>query len=368
VSAFDLKPLLAEISPDAPSGESDPGTESKIANLEIKLTEKRERLVGEDDQEEIGPDWPKIRDEAIELLTHTHDLRVAMFFIRAMLHTAELKGLKTGLELLCGLIEQYWESLYPRLDPDDDNDPTERISLLWSLVEGPDIIGPLAKATLVDARGIGQFSLRDIHIASGKIKLIKAESSVPSMELIDGAFKESDLEELKATRTVIDESLQYVEALSNLLNEKINKPTEQKEEGSPEVKKHDIPEFEELKATLGDMKAVVAKQLEIRGASDAPKAGETPDAGVAGNKQVAEKSAQGSGSMDTINTRQDVVRALDKICNYYQNNEPGSPVPLLLKRARQLVEKNFFEIMQDLELDSATQIKTLFSGAVDDTS
>jgi type VI secretion system protein ImpA len=42
-------------------------------------------------------------------------------------------------------------------------------------------------------------------------------------------------------------------------------------------------------------------------------------------------------------------------------NEPASPVPLLLKRALRLVEKNFFEIMQDLAPDSVAQIK-LISG------
>ena len=72
--------------------------------------------------------------------------------------------------------------------------------------------------------------------------------------------------------------------------------------------------------------------------------------------------------MGAINTRRDVISALDKICTYYQNNEPGSPVPLLLKRARQLVDKDFLEIMQDLGLDSAAQIQSLFKEAADDTS
>jgi type VI secretion system protein ImpA len=373
VSAIDLKPLLAEVSPDAPSGEKDDKTKSDIAELEIKLKETRERLVGENDEEETGPNWPEIRDDTFNLLTRNHDLRVAMFFTRAMLHTAELKGLKMGLELLCGLIERYWENLYPQLEPDDNNDPTERINILMALTEGQDIIDPLPKTTLVEARGVGRFSLRDIHIANGKIKLVKnVESALPTTELINAAFKACDLEEMKATRTVIGESLQYVETLSNLLNEKINEPTKEKEDDSPEDKKrqpYSIPDFKELKEILKEMEAVMAKQLEIRGDSDASEKGETSETEGSSNAQAGESvSTQGGKPMDKINTRQDVIRALDKICTYYQNNEPGSPVPLLLKRARQLVEKNFFEIMQDLGLDSAAQIKTLFNGAADDKS
>ncbi len=66
--------------------------------------------------------------------------------------------------------------------------------------------------------------------------------------------------------------------------------------------------------------------------------------------------------MNAITGRQDVVRLLDGICAYYQHNEPGSPVPLLLKRARQLVDKDFLEIIQDLAPDSAGKIKSLISG------
>jgi len=70
--------------------------------------------------------------------------------------------------------------------------------------------------------------------------------------------------------------------------------------------------------------------------------------------------------MEGINDRQDVIRMLDQICTYYQQNEPGSPVPLLLKRARQLVEKNFLEIVQDLAPKSAAEVKTLISGTIDE--
>ena len=72
--------------------------------------------------------------------------------------------------------------------------------------------------------------------------------------------------------------------------------------------------------------------------------------------------------MDAIHDRQDVIRSLDLICSYYKQNEPGSPVPLLLKRARQLVDKSFMEIIQDLVPDSAGKLKTLISGTDDHRS
>ena len=69
-----------------------------------------------------------------------------------------------------------------------------------------------------------------------------------------------------------------------------------------------------------------------------------------------------------ISSRQDVIRLLDQICVYYDQNEPASPVPLLLKRAKRLVEKNFFEIMQDVAPESVAQIQKLIGGAKEDDS
>ena len=52
---------------------------------------------------------------------------------------------------------------------------------------------------------------------------------------------------------------------------------------------------------------------------------------------------------------EDVVRALDRISEYYRRNEPTSPVPLLLQRAKRLVSMNFMEVMQDIAPDGAHQ-------------
>ena len=56
------------------------------------------------------------------------------------------------------------------------------------------------------------------------------------------------------------------------------------------------------------------------------------------------------------------IRVLDKACDYLERHEPSSPVPLLLKRAKRLVSKNFMEIMRDLAPDGVAQAQVV-SGA-----
>jgi type VI secretion system protein ImpA len=59
----------------------------------------------------------------------------------------------------------------------------------------------------------------------------------------------------------------------------------------------------------------------------------------------------------SINSRQDVVKTLGRICDFYAKTEPSSPVPLLLKRAQRMAEMNFLEIISELTPDSIGHVQ-----------
>ena len=81
---------------------------------------------------------------------------------------------------------------------------------------------------------------------------------------------------------------------------------------------------------------------------------------AAGGAPVAAGAAgQGPAISGSIQSPDDVIRTLDKICDYYEQFEPSSPVPLLLIRARKLVRKSFMEIIQDLSPDAVHQIEVI---------
>jgi type VI secretion system protein ImpA len=74
--------------------------------------------------------------------------------------------------------------------------------------------------------------------------------------------------------------------------------------------------------------------------------------------EVVQSAAAGPVS-GAVNDRNDVVRMIDRICEYYTVNEPSSPVPLLLRRAQRLVAKSFYEILEDIAPDSMAQAKVI---------
>ena len=49
-----------------------------------------------------------------------------------------------------------------------------------------------------------------------------------------------------------------------------------------------------------------------------------------------------------MNSRNDVRNALDRIIGYYERMEPSSPLPILLLRAKKLVDADFVTIVKDM--------------------
>ena len=60
-----------------------------------------------------------------------------------------------------------------------------------------------------------------------------------------------------------------------------------------------------------------------------------------------------------INTREDVVKALDQIIAYYERHEPSHPLPIVMKRAGRMVTMSFLEIMKDVAPDAMSQAELL---------
>src|SRR5262249_22976021 len=66
-----------------------------------------------------------------------------------------------------------------------------------------------------------------------------------------------------------------------------------------------------------------------------------------------------AGGVGAVQSGQDVLRALEMICEYYRRTEPSSPVPLLLRRAQRLVDKDFMQILNELTPEAIRSLKVI---------
>jgi len=348
MALIDIDALTADVSPDAPCGEN-LIYDAAFLELDRLAQGTPEQVMGDDVIAAEEPDWADVASRAVELLGRSHDLRVTMYLILAALRLEGLPGLRDGLALLRRLLETQWEGLYPRLDPEDGNDPTERMNILESIAQPEGSFGDpvrfirrLREAPLTNSRQLGRLSHRDVQIACGEVAWPEdAEGEPPTLALIQAAFEDTESDWLQAQAAAAAEAVEHIEAIDQFLVAAV---------GADQA-----AQLDPFKAALGEVSAVLAEQLGRRGYS-APGAAEAAEdtAGAA-----AAAGPPGQPLRGEITGPDDVVRALDRICRYYETHEPSSPVPLLLRRAKRLVSKSFVEVIQELSPQAMQQIELI---------
>ena len=339
--AIDVESLLFEVSPESPCGE-DLSYDAAFLAMEDMVRTKSAGGVVEGAEEVIEePNWREVREKSLELLRRSKDLRVALYLALGLLKTEGLAGLCDGLAVMRGLLERFWDNLYPQLDPDDNNDPLERINILQSLspatVSAQDPMKfkqRLAEVSLCNSAQMGRFSLRDIQVARGEIAPAAGEgASVPDASVIDAAFQDTATDELLAASQAAGEAIEHVTNITAAF--------------SKSADQGQTPDLSGFQSVLGNIHKCVQGYLSKRGYGEA--AEETAPAAQKGGVSLAGE----------IRSPQEALLAIEKVCQYFDRHEPSSPVPLLLRRARKLVSKNFIDVIRDVCPDAMNQVEML---------
>jgi type VI secretion system protein ImpA len=341
MSIIDIEALLEPVADDQPCGpnlEYDPA----FVALEQEALGKPEVQYGDTITPAVPPDWKTVRRMTADLLARSRDLRLAAHLVRAGLALDGIAGLADGVELIRRLLDERWDSVHPELDPDDDLDPTLRINSLAVLADGTTLVRELRDATLVRLPGLGPLSLKLVEIANGEIEPGEDQEKI-AIDSIERAIADMDADELARN----------VQALERALSAAVDvELTLVRQVGSSQALNLDA-------LTRPLRKAFDFLKRQQDGASaGAADDGAAAEADVAAGTDGTPRAAR-AGISGEIGNRDDVVRMLDKLVQYYARHEPSSPIPILLERAKRLVPMNFFEIMQDLAPDGIAQLTVI---------
>ena len=347
MSDFDLDILLQPVSAESPAGD-DLEYDSDFLAMVQAAEGMPERRMGDSLVPAEEPDWRHVHTLAVALLKRSKDLRPAVFLTRALLQTRGLPGLSAGLGVLTGLVKGFWDDLYPGLDPEEDMDPGARVNVLLDLCGHGTLLMPLRTTPLIRSRVFGDVTYRDIEIADGKATA-PGDVQPRDTAAIAGAFQDCDLEELSSAALGANSALAGARALSDAL--------------ATHVSADLMPDLSPLTDLLSAMQGVLQARLDERRPASMTGVQSDPDA-EAGREMRPPSTADHPGV--GIHSREDVVQSLDRLCDYYLRNEPSSPVPLLLQRARRLVTGNFVDIVRDLAPDALPQIQKVCG--IDDKS
>ena len=278
-----------------------------------------------------SPEWVEIRDKALAALARSKDLRLLATLGTALLRTDGVPAFSETLNVASQWLETYWGQTYPLVD----EDTISRRNALNCFADPMAVVDALRRSPLVSSRQHGTFTLRDIDIATGQVTPTGGDTRVDEKQLnaAFGAMALEDLEMLHGSVTGAVESLDKIDdAMSTAAGSEAT------------------PDFGALKAQFVRISQVLRAELALR-----------PAGGPAARVEAAPDSAASAGPVvsagGVIQSRQDAIRVLDAVAEFFKRTEPSSPIPLFLARAKRLVSKDFLEVLEDIVPDAVAQAR-----------
>ncbi|KRA59195.1 type VI secretion-associated protein, ImpA family [Caulobacter sp. Root655] len=327
--AFDLGRLLAPVSDDEPTG---PDLAYDPARYEIEQAFETEVSIDASGVEAQASDidWRTILAKIVEQSDRTKDIWLPIYLCRAGARAGQLDTVEIGARYLAGLLETYWPTLHPQLE---DYGFQGRKGPCDSLAGIPQFITPLRKITLISHPRLGSYSIDDFE----RFRL--GGESEPGYGMFRAAIDDVSHEGL-------DEIIQRLNGVEDNLRRVDLVLTAHADEGGG-------TNFQETYAALGQMRRAVQAF------------GPKPIESEIGEPSTAPDVASPSFSHNAtpvgarIETREDVVRALDAMGDYYRRKEPGHPILALLQRAREWVGLDFMAILEDIAPGSLDEARTV---------
>ncbi len=278
------------------------------------------------------PNWRRVIEIAESLFERTRDLRVAVAWLRAMLHVQGWPAYVPGMRLIVGLVEGHWDGVHPLPDP-DDHDPYARVNALTLLREAEGLIGDLRETRVIQDRSIGELPGRTIEVALGLAPLRENETDLgtgPCQQMMAAALAKDP-----SLRALCAEASSLTAQLVALLKDKLGA--------------QDAPDLKPLSDLVDGIASLLPPEAQPEEEGEAE----------GGGAEAGEGGGRRRGLSGSVNSREEALRAIDLVCEYLERAEPSNPAPLFLRRARQLVSHNFLQLMKVLAPDALPEVARL---------
>jgi type VI secretion system protein ImpA len=351
---FDLDALLAPIQGDAPQGidiREDYSAQSPYGRLRDARSNARDAEKQADsadsDGADPGPLWRSLRELAVKVLTEkTKDLEVAAWLTEAYVRSHGLSGLTAGAQLIGGLAERYWDSIFPVPDEYGIETRVAPITGLNGQGGGGSLMTPLFKLSLYTRPDGKSLALYQYQASS---KLTTLDAKVREQRIAGGTISFDDIE--KEARTIGRASLTRVrddaktalaawEAMTALLNEKAG---------------GDAPSTSAVRDLLREIVGIVTRYVPEaavqEGSADMPADNPAAPAAVSSGGMGAVSL---TGATDRVATREDALRSLERIADFFRQTEPHSALSYTLDEAIRRARMPWIELLSEVVTDRSS--------------
>ena len=344
--SLDLETLLSPVSPQEPCGPNLDEEAAFYALVEAARCLPKARIVGPSEASD-EPNWRELSNTSEAYFARTKDLRIAASLAKAQLRLSGVVGYSAGIHLVRELLDRYWRVVHPVVDP-SDGDATMRLNALRELSDRQSVLVPLRSVPLITLPTLGSFSFKDVSAAHDAARSGNTDAAHSKTEAALNNCETSHLQQLTAA---LQQSLDDLRSIEKRVTE--------------ELESQQTLRFDELSALLEQMHRLLSARLEAREAPTVdpaqPELDQEIDMNLDGLTLQSNTTAAAGKSPGPlqIRSRADVQRMLDLLCAYYERNEPSSPVPILLKRARRLCTMSFAEIVRELTPAGTAELEVI---------
>lgn len=331
--------LLTPIAGENPAGEN-----LRYAPVYDKIKEARREdddlAQGDWARERKLADWPQVIKLASEAIAaKSKDLQLAAWLAEAMLRKEGVAGLRESLDLIRGLIESFWDGLYPELEEGDAEFRATPLQWVGDRLEQPVKKVALTRKGLdwykyKESRAVGteEASSQSEQKSEARAQAI-AEGKI-TQEEFDKQFEETPKPFYAGLLEAFDGAMESLGALSDLCNKKFGDVA---------------PSFGTLQRTLEEVRQTVYILLQakrekepdepVASAPSGPEAQPeeepviaTPGpSGVAAAAVVRAPARRGTLAAEPVD-KEDAVSRIVIVAKFLRQQDPYSPAPYLLLR------------------------------------
>jgi len=268
-----------------------------------------------------------------DLLTNkTKDLQLAAWMTEAMLKQRGFAGLKEGLALCCGLVDKFWDTLYPEIEDGDAESRGAPLGFVGVKLDIPLKLVPVvekAKYGLLDhqqSREVGyEDQIKGDEAKKKRAALIKEGKLAP--ELFDRAFEETPKKFYAQAEKDLDGCLENLTRLKKSCDEKFGNdgPTYGPLQTALEASRHLIHGFLQKKR---EKEPDPVEEVAPAGAASGAE-GEAAAPGVTPVRTGVLISVEGSSEpADRVET----IKKIAEAAAFLRRREPQSPAAYLMLR------------------------------------
>jgi len=359
-NVIEIEALLADISADNPHGmdireDRSPTSDYytvKDARNSARAAE-RSAMFDDSDSDLLAP-WRDVAATAEKILRNkSKDLEVASWYAEALIRLHGFAGLRDGIVLMQGLVERYWDGLYP--EPDEDGLETKVAPLTGLNGDGADgtLLMPIRSADITPESDFGGFSFFQYQQARDADKIADTDAKAARIETLGYSIRE-------VNQSTTSAAPQWAQDLVETLDESL---TGYKKIGDSlrSLCGQDAPPTSSISSLLDEVlrtvRFIYKDQLESLNAVEVvPEAVETTGVGTfsdnADNQLTLQSITVPTGA---VTSREDALMLLEKAAKYFRTYEPHTPLAPGIERLLGWGRMTVAELMSELLPDEQSR-------------